>query len=95
MIAPVYRNPAATLVLIENEGNGRMSTTLPPLHVAVMGIEKLVETLEDIPPLLALLPRSATGQPITTYVNMITSPRKPGRRMARISNHNTTDPDPQ
>jgi L-lactate dehydrogenase complex protein LldF len=69
-----------TLVLIENEGNGRMSTTLPPLHVAVMGIEKLVETLEDIPPLLALLPRSATGQPITTYVNMITSPRKPGEK---------------
>jgi len=69
-----------TLVLIENEGNGRMSTTLPPLHVAVMGIEKLVETLDDIPPLLALLPRSATGQPITTYVNMITSPRKPGEK---------------
>ncbi|GEO40552.1 4Fe-4S ferredoxin [Skermanella aerolata] len=69
-----------TLVLVENEGNGRMSTTLPPLHVAVMGIEKLVETMADIPPLLALLPRSATGQPITTYVNMITSPRKPGEK---------------
>jgi L-lactate dehydrogenase complex protein LldF len=69
-----------TLVLIENEGNGRLSTTLPPLHVAVMGIEKLVETLDDIPPLLALLPRSATGQPITTYVNMITSPRRDGEK---------------
>ncbi|MDE1150388.1 MAG: LutB/LldF family L-lactate oxidation iron-sulfur protein [Azospirillaceae bacterium] len=69
-----------TLVLIENEGNGRLSTTLPPLHIAVTGIEKVVEFLDDIPPLLALLPRSATGQPITTYVNMISSPRKEGEK---------------
>lgn len=69
-----------TLVLVENEGNGRLSTTLPPLHIALMGIEKLAETLEDIPPLLALLPRSATGQAITTYVNMISGPRKPGEK---------------
>ncbi|CCQ74540.1 LutB/LldF family L-lactate oxidation iron-sulfur protein [Magnetospira sp. QH-2] len=66
-----------TLVLVENEGNGRLSTTVPDLHIAVMGIEKVVETLEDVPPLLSLLTRSATGQPITTYVNMITGPRKP------------------
>ncbi len=65
-----------TLVLIENEGNGRLSTTLPPLHIAVTGIEKVIEKLEDVAPLLSLLPRSATGQPITTYVNMISSPRK-------------------
>jgi L-lactate dehydrogenase complex protein LldF len=65
-----------SMVLIENEGNGRLSTTLPPLHIAVTGIEKVVEHLDDIPPLLALLPRSATGQPITTYVNMISGPRK-------------------
>ncbi|MBB6250710.1 LutB/LldF family L-lactate oxidation iron-sulfur protein [Nitrospirillum iridis] len=69
-----------TLVLIENEGNGRLSTTLPPLHIAVTGIEKVVETLDDVVPLLALLPRSATGQPITTYVNMISGPRKPGEK---------------
>ncbi|MBI2240371.1 MAG: iron-sulfur cluster-binding protein [Magnetospirillum gryphiswaldense] len=69
-----------SLVLIENEGNGRLSTTLPPLHIAVAGIEKLVEKLDDVAPLLALLPRSATGQAITTYVNMITSPRKPGEK---------------
>lgn len=69
-----------SLVLIENEGNGRLSTTLPPLHIAVTGIEKLVEKLDDVAPLLALLPRSATGQPITTYVNMITSPRKSGEK---------------
>ncbi|MBK8176515.1 MAG: iron-sulfur cluster-binding protein [Rhodospirillales bacterium] len=65
-----------TLCLVENEGNGRLSTTLPPLHVAVMGIEKVVEQLEDVPPLLSLLTRSATGQTITTYVNFISGPRK-------------------
>ena len=69
-----------TLVLIENEGNGRLSTTLPPLHIAVTGIEKVVERLDDVPPLLALLPRSATGQAITTYVNMISGPRKPDEK---------------
>ena len=69
-----------TLVLIENEGNGRLSTTLPPLHIAVTGIEKVLETLDDVAPLLSLLPRSATGQIITTYVNMISSPRKEGEK---------------
>jgi len=65
-----------TLCLVENEGNGRMCTTLPPVHIAVMGIEKVVEKLEEVPPLLRLLTGSATGQIITTYFNMITSPRK-------------------
>jgi L-lactate dehydrogenase complex protein LldF len=69
-----------SMVLIENEGNGRLSTTLPPLHIAVAGIEKIIEKLDDVAPLLALLPRSATGQPITTYVNMISSPRKAGEQ---------------
>ena len=69
-----------TLCLVENEGNGRMCTTVPPVHIAVMGIEKVVEKLEEVPPLLSLLTRSATGQPITTYFNMITSPRKEGER---------------
>jgi len=65
-----------TICLVENEGNGRFCTTLPPIHIAVMGIEKVVENLCDVPPLLSLLTRSATGQDITTYFNMITSPRK-------------------
>lgn len=67
-----------TLCLVENEGNGRFCTTLPPVHVAVMGIEKVVESLDDLPPLLTMLMRSATGQAITTYFNMISGPRKPG-----------------
>jgi L-lactate dehydrogenase complex protein LldF len=69
-----------TLCLVENEGNGRMCTTVPPVHVAVMGLEKVVENLADVPPLLRLLTGSATGQLITTYVNMITSPRKNGEK---------------
>jgi L-lactate dehydrogenase complex protein LldF len=67
-----------TLCLVENEGNGRMSTTVPRVHVAITGIEKVVEKLTHVPPLLSLLTRSATGQAITTYVNMISSPRKNG-----------------
>jgi L-lactate dehydrogenase complex protein LldF len=69
-----------TLCLVENEGNGRMSTHVPPIHIAVMGLEKVVERLEDVPPLLTVLTRSATGQPISTYFNMITAPRGPGEK---------------
>ncbi len=69
-----------TLCLVENEGNGRMCTTTPPVHIAIMGIEKVLERLEDVPPLLRLLTGSATGQLITTYFNMISSPRKPGEK---------------
>jgi len=66
-----------TLCLVENEGNGRLSTTTPKVHVAITGIEKVVEKLEHVPPLYSLLTRSATGQAITTYFNMISGPRKP------------------
>ncbi|MCL6416431.1 LutB/LldF family L-lactate oxidation iron-sulfur protein [Aestuariirhabdus sp. Z084] len=69
-----------TLCLVENEGNGRMSTTVPDVHIAITGIEKVVELLDDVPPLLSLLTRSATGQAVTTYFNMISSPRKEGEQ---------------
>ena len=69
-----------TLCLVENEGNGRMCTTIPDLHIAITGIEKVVEYLADVPPLLSLLTRSATGQAISTYFNMISSPRKTGEK---------------
>ena len=71
---------SGTLCLVENEGNGRMCTTVPKVHIAITGIEKVVEKLEHVPPLLSLLTRSATGQPVTTYVNMISGPRKPGEK---------------
>jgi len=69
-----------TLCLVENEGNGRMCTTVPGVHIALMGLEKVIEKLAELPPMLRLLIGSATGQLITTYVNMITSPRKPGEK---------------
>ena len=69
-----------TMCLVENEGNGRLSTTVPPLHIAVTGIEKLVEKLTDVPPLLELLTKSATGQEITTYFNMISRPGLEGEK---------------
>ena len=69
-----------SLCLVENEGNGRMSTTVPRVHIAMTGIEKVVEKLEHIPPLYSLLTRSATGQAVTTYLNVISGPRKPGEK---------------
>jgi L-lactate dehydrogenase complex protein LldF len=67
-----------SLILFTNEGNGRMVTTVPPLHVAILSIEKMIPSLADLPVFIRLLPRSATGQPITSYVSVITGPRKPG-----------------
>lgn len=58
-----------TLVIVENEGNARLATGLPGLHVALMGIEKLVPRLADLGPLLTLLPQSATGQRLTVYAH--------------------------
>ena len=65
-----------TLWLVENEGNGRLATTVPNVHIALMGMEKVVAKLAHIVPLASLLTRSATGQPITTYFNLISGPRK-------------------
>ena len=69
-----------TLCLVENEGNGRMCTTVPEVHIAITGIEKVVAKLEHVPPLFGLLTRSATGQAITTYFNLISGPRKAGEK---------------
>jgi L-lactate dehydrogenase complex protein LldF len=65
-----------TLCLVENEGNGRLTTTAPRVHVAVMGIERLVPTLDDLSVMLQVLARSATGQNLSVYTNLITGPRK-------------------
>jgi iron-sulfur cluster protein len=61
-----------SLVIVTNEGNARLVTTLPKIHVAIVGIEKLVEQFEDIQPILTALPRSATGQLLTSYVSILT-----------------------
>ena len=65
-------------LIVTNEGNGRMATTLPRIHVAITGIEKVVPTLEDLATLLRLLPRSATGQSISNYVSVTTGARREG-----------------
>lgn len=62
--------------LLENEGNGRMSSSACDIHVAICGIEKMVESFEDACVLDTLLVPSATGAPITCYNNIISSPRK-------------------
>jgi L-lactate dehydrogenase complex protein LldF len=66
-----------TLVIVTNEGNGRLSTGVPPVHIAVVGIEKIVPTWEDFATLIQMLPRSATGQRMTVYVNMFNGPARP------------------
>ena len=63
-----------TMCLFMNEGNGRLTTTLPPVHVAVFGYEKLIEKFADIAPIAKALPKSATAQALTSYVTMITGP---------------------
>lgn len=69
---------SGSLVLFTNEGNGRMVTTVPPLHIAILSLEKMIPSLADLPTFIRLLPRSATGQSITSYVSVITGTRKPG-----------------
>ena len=76
-----------TICLLTNEGNGRMATTLPPLHIALMGLERLVPTLDDLGLMLALLPRAATGQKLTVYTNLIHSPRRTGEPDGPLERH--------
>ena len=73
-----------TLCLVTNEGNGRMVTTLPRVHVALMGIEKLVPTMADLDRLLKVLARSATGQKLTTYTTLLRGPRRAGDRKSVV-----------
>ena len=65
-----------SLFLITNEGNDRLVTTVPPVHVVIMGYEKIIEKMEDAAPIIEALPRSATGQKITSYVSVITGPNQ-------------------
>jgi L-lactate dehydrogenase complex protein LldF len=65
-----------TIVLVTNEGNADLTTTLPPVHIALFGIDKLVATLDDAVAMLRMLPRSGTGQVMTSYVNWITGPSR-------------------
>ncbi len=62
--------------LVMNEGNGRMVTTMPDVHIALIGIEKVIATVEDYATLTQVLPRSGTGQNLTVYTNIINGPRR-------------------
>ena len=65
-----------SIVLCTNEGNGRMCTSRPRVHVAIMGMEKIIPEMRDLPIFLKLLARSASGQALTQYTNIITGPRR-------------------
>ncbi|HWR37449.1 MAG TPA: LUD domain-containing protein [Clostridia bacterium] len=63
-----------SIVIVTNEGNARLVTTLPRIHVAIVGIEKLLAKFDDVVPILTALPRSATAQLLTSYVSIISGP---------------------
>jgi L-lactate dehydrogenase complex protein LldF len=62
------------ICIVSNEGNARMVTTLPPVHIALMGMERLVRNLDDLAVMLSLLARSATGQKLSVYTQLVRSP---------------------
>ena len=64
-----------TIAIVENEGNSRLTTTLPRVHVALMGMEKILPRFSDLSLFLSLLIKSATGQKLSTYISLITGPK--------------------
>jgi L-lactate dehydrogenase complex protein LldF len=68
---------SGSVILVTNEGNGRLTTTAPRIHIALMGMERIVSRWEDAAVVLETLARSATGQKLSVYTNVITGPRKP------------------
>ena len=69
---------AGAIVIVENEGNARLSTSAPRIHVAVAGIEKVIPRVRDLAVMLKLLDRSATGQFLSVYTSLLSGPRRPG-----------------
>jgi L-lactate dehydrogenase complex protein LldF len=67
-----------TICIVTNEGNGRMTITRPRVHIALMGIEKVIPRLCDLSVYLKLLARSLNGQPMGSYTTLITGPKQPG-----------------
>jgi L-lactate dehydrogenase complex protein LldF len=67
-----------TIVLVSNEGNARLTTALPRIHIALVGIEKVIPKLADLPVVLKVLARAATGQKLSIYTSLITGPRRSG-----------------
>ena len=69
---------SGAVVVVENEGNGRLSSSAPKIHIAIAGIEKLIPRAQDLAVFLPLLGRSATGQPLTVYTSFLSGPRREG-----------------
>ncbi len=67
---------SGAVVLVENEGNARLTTSAPKIHVAIAGIEKVIPRAQDLAVFLNLLGRSATGQPLTAYTSFLSGPRR-------------------
>jgi L-lactate dehydrogenase complex protein LldF len=67
-----------TIVIVENEGNARLTTALPKVHIAILGIEKVIPRFADVVPFLKVLARAATGQKMSIYTSLITGARREG-----------------
>lgn len=74
-----------SILILENEGNARLTASLPPVHIAVMGIEKVIPKFADLDVFLKLLPRSSTGQALTTYQSILTGAATSNSDAARMS----------
>jgi L-lactate dehydrogenase complex protein LldF len=69
---------SGAVVVVENEGNARLSSSAPRIHIVIAGIEKVIPRAQDLPVFLKLLGRSATGQPLTVYTSILAGPRRAG-----------------
>jgi L-lactate dehydrogenase complex protein LldF len=69
---------SGAVTIVENEGNARLSTSAPRVHIAIAGIEKVIPRAQDLATFLKLLGRSATGQPLTVYTSFLSGPRRAG-----------------
>jgi L-lactate dehydrogenase complex protein LldF len=81
---------SGSICIVTNEGNGRLTTSVPRVHVALMGLERIVATAADLAAVLRVLARSATGQASSVYTNIVTGPR---RRGAVPAEHDADGPD--
>jgi len=75
------------MMMITNEGNGRLVSTVPPVHIVLTSIEKVLPTMNDALLMLRLLPRSATGQTITSYVSFLAGPHRQSQYIILLDNH--------
>jgi len=78
---------SGAILVVTNEGNGRLVTTVPPVHIVLASIEKVVPSVAEALDILRLLPRNATGQNITSYVSLIAGPHRAAQYIVLLDNH--------